>query len=159
MNIVIPYVEGGLDPRVEAFGKSHGARFENILDRIYGYYYFLKRTWAEGYTVLIIEQDILPTAGAIDEIWGCPQEWCAARYIPHEYTTEPAALLGCVKFSSALMKREPDVFTSLHLQEPAHYVTLDNRLIQMTLVPRGYRPHVHGTVRHLRVEKSKRFAA
>jgi hypothetical protein len=72
------------------------------------YRQLLQRLWVERTDVIIIEPDLVPWPGAIEDLCACPQLWCsytlshAARPSPH--------LFGATKLTADLMARTADVW-------------------------------------------------
>jgi hypothetical protein len=86
------------------------------------YRQLMQQLWREGETVVIVEHDIVPWPGAIEELYGCMGQWCAFSYrlfgglgIFHG--------LGCCKISSPLMKKLPNLW-----DEPTKWDVLDQKL-------------------------------
>jgi hypothetical protein len=107
------------------------------------YWSLLCGLWLEQQSFIIVEHDIVPWPGAIEEIWNCPLPWCAFSY--HRHVSELRRGVGdyhgfgCVKFSAELMKRLPEVWTKC---ERRHWSKLDTHFEHFTYVA-GIRPHHH----------------
>ena len=110
----------------------------------WSYTELLRSLWRAGDTFILCEQDIGPRAGDDIALLTCPEDWCGFVYAN---TDRYAGHLGFTKFSSSLLRREPDVIdvarTYGHPNVPAgHWVWLDNRLRDVLEV-RGYHFHSH----------------
>ena len=66
-----------------------------------GYVSLIEHLWSERETFVIVEHDIIPWPGAIDEMWACPAAWCAFPYL---LSGGYDAALGCTKFDETLMR-------------------------------------------------------
>jgi hypothetical protein len=82
----------------------------------------LQRLWQARTTIVIVEHDVVPWYGAIEELHHCMGLWCSCSYRYHGgyglYHT-----LGCAKLSAALMQKLPNLW-----DEPGHWSQLDQRL-------------------------------
>lgn len=71
----------------------------------------LTEQWQTGRGFILVEHDIVPWPGALPELDGCPEEWCAFEYPNSRVITDPRSgwcvSLGCTKFSSSLVERVP----------------------------------------------------
>jgi len=99
----------------------------------------------------VVEQDIVPAPGALQELAQCPQPWCAFAY---EYP--PFGLyagMGCAKFSRELLAQFPEALSDTAAwydakHPPKHWCRVDGWLKQY-LLERGATQHIHGQVEHL----------
>ncbi len=115
------------------------------------YHDLLARTWADGAGFVVIEHDIVVYPGAIRAMLDCPEPWCVTVY---RCNSEYDGYLGCVRFSDALVRAEPDALDAAgrltYGPPPRYWGWVDNRLGQV-LTDRGYRKHRHWpAVTHLR---------
>lgn len=102
--------------------------------------------------LLVIEQDMVPTPGQIDEVLRCPEPWCQIRY---DYPrTEPIASLGFCKIAGTVFS-EHENFGDLASRDKrtkgglVHWRSLAES-VTAQLVRYGYSPHIHsGRVTHL----------
>ena len=111
----------------------------------------LRDLWSRGDDLLIIEHDIEIHAGLVEEARSCPQLWCTWPYNGPGWTdpnSDPLLYesLGCSRFSSKLMRAEPDllaVASALSQGLPAgDWRRLDASILP-TLPERGYTAHRH----------------
>ena len=138
----------GLEPRYE--------RMNGTLDSDYAYDHLFRRLWAEGKPFIIVEHDILPWPGAVQQIWACDRPWCGFEYF---IFGELRVQLGCVKFDPSRLGPCPlpdtltawhhldwEVITNLsgrdetgHLHEPAvtHLNYGHQRMVTSTVVRAG----------------------
>src|SRR5262245_35332543 len=75
-------------------------------DGRFGYGEWLSILWRSGDGFILIEHDIAPWVGAIAQLMDCPRDWCAFRY---PKGGRPIRALGCVKFSTSLVRALPDL--------------------------------------------------
>src|SRR5688572_21038894 len=108
MNVVVPY--RNLHPVTRDVLESYQlpVRYVELNDDD-GYRQLLKRIWQEGETVVLVEHDVVPWPGAIEELFACPCLWGSYSYringgigIHHG--------LGCTKISGALMRMLPGLW-------------------------------------------------
>lgn len=136
MNVFVPYT------KLERITKRalHGTHFHavELIDAESYYDYFVQR-WAEGKPFINVEHDVVPWPGAIDDLWNCPEPWCAHGYMPYDNFNDQAysVFLGCVKFSSQFILGLHDVWQAL---ENRHWTQLDGHL---TTFARAYGYNVH----------------
>jgi hypothetical protein len=113
------------------------------------YFQLLEALWAKQQTFVILEQDILPTAGLIADLMFCREEWCAGLFAEPPPWWAPGVLigtvsiggrpywpcaLGCNKFSAGLQRRVPDAVTRVARLMPERYWPhLDDGLINIVL--------------------------
>jgi hypothetical protein len=96
----------------------------------------LQRLWNEARTVVIVEHDILPWPGAVEELYSCSCAWGAYTYKLHGgYGIFHG--LGCAKLSTELMKATPGIW-----DEPIQWNLLDQILL-FTAREQGLEPHHH----------------
>lgn len=92
------------------------------------YWELLRDLWQIGKSFIVVEHDIVVNESTIDELRLCDSDWCA---MPFPYRGEERAYsLACTKFSSALIRRHPDLmdyvaglYDSTH--SPRHWCRLD----------------------------------
>lgn len=103
---------------------------------------FLKSV-GEQDTLIILEQDIVPTIDMLIELQNCPYDWCA-----YEYSSDNSGSysithgFGLTKFSLNAQKR-----ASPKLWKSGTYRDLDARVTGWLSVL-GWHPHIHGKVKH-----------
>ena len=142
MKLVVPYTR--LDPLVPKVLRDYGfsPRYAYLPEE-HSYWELLCELWAEQETVVIVEQDILPWRGAIEEISECPKPWCAFSYLRHFTPEKKAATdyfgFGCVKFGQELMVKLPDAFNQM---ADHHWSKLDSQFEWYTY-QNSVRPHHH----------------
>lgn len=137
MNVVVPYVT--LPPLLPRLLQSYGIkpRLVNVGGDNQAYWALLRSLWEATETSVVVEHDILPWPGAIEELLACPAEWCANSYnqrgigIYHSF--------GCVKFSRELMVRTSGIWDEV---QNRHWASLDSQFEFLTY-QRGIRPHHH----------------
>lgn len=109
MNIWIPFTE--IEAATEAAVRPYLVNRIRLTEEDSYVRYFEER-WAERRTFINLEHDVVPWPGALDELWACPQPWCAFGYRPGENLAQPdaCAYLGCAKIGEALIARLPNVW-------------------------------------------------
>lgn len=134
-SIVVPYVT--LIPLAKAVLESYRLPITYVeLTDDDAYRRLLKLIWRARETVTIVEHDILPWPGALEEVTACPCSWGTYSYktlggvgIAH--------MLGCAKLTGKLMDALPTVW-----DEPGHWSGLDQRLFFAARAA-GIEPHLH----------------
>lgn len=134
MRVVVPFARLHVTEQVL---RSYRVPVEFVrLDDDDAYRRLLHELWAARETVVIVEQDIVPWPGALEELYGCMGLWCACAHplfgglgIYHG--------LGCTKISGQLMARLPDLWDL-----SGHWSTLDQRLY-FAARDIGEEPHPH----------------
>lgn len=108
--IYVPHIERGPHPQVLEAIRAQGFTPKPVLTPQadpYSYNDQMRQWWREGRGFLIIEQDARPPDGAIREYLDCPYPVCNR---PHN-CRRPGVMgsLACVKFSTDLLRAEPDL--------------------------------------------------
>lgn len=149
--VVIPWVAGGLNAATVDAVAASGLPSQLVEMRGQDdYHNLIADLWHDGETFLTVEQDIVPAAGALEEMANCPEPWCAFAY---EYPPfGHYAGMGCAKFSADLIKRFPDALSAtgtwVDEKHPAkHWCRVDGWL-KKYLMDHGQRQHIHGLVTH-----------
>lgn len=151
MRVVIPHTTIG-DGVLEAVQGSWHELIElrDVSGSDESYWELLNELWGAGETFAIVEQDIVVGSSTLVTMAQCSRDWCAAPY-PY-FGGVPYMGLGCVKFTTAMMRQEPDLMTyAADVIYPGHdrkhWCTLD-ATIQRRLTTLGYPVHQHGGVHH-----------
>jgi hypothetical protein len=121
VKVVVPYTK--LHPVTKLVLESYGLNiaYRALADE-YAYGRLLESIWSAGESVVIIEQDVVPWHGAVEELYQCPGLWCSCTYRIHGgYGIYHG--LGCTKISSALMSLLPNLW-----KEPVRWDVADQRL-------------------------------
>jgi hypothetical protein len=149
--VVVPFT----NLRDETRAAVESAVFVSLEDRDDAYFDFLAGLWTLGETFVLVEHDIVPWEGAIDDLLGCSQPWCSFGYLLElGETTIMHHGLGCVKFSEELCAEFPSVWSEIALEandvHPAkHWCNIDDRLTRW-LTTHGAKQHRHDPpVEHL----------
>jgi hypothetical protein len=141
-NIVVPYANAesesfvhkamklnllmqGLKPRME--------RLDDTLDADFAYARLFRSLWQEERPFVLVEHDILPWPGALQQIWECEHPWCGFRYY---IFGELRSALGCVKFDPVRLGECPLP------DELIPWSKIDMKVIR-SLSERGERGHLH----------------
>lgn len=140
--ILVPYTT--LRPETAKALAKHGPLFVRM-NTTDDYWRLLNSAWATQETFVVVEHDVVPHEGALEELLRCEHDWCAFPYMVAGIE-RPA--LGCTKFSTNLMVRSPDLMIAIGDKE-RHWSVLD-AFITVGLELQGERCHVHSpAVAHL----------
>lgn len=136
--IVVPYTPAKLHPETAQWAASNNARMYDVSSDSTRYYRALCEWWAEDGDLLIVEHDMLPADGVVEEMLNCSEPWCSSPYqlriiaAPGLYLTMDGITsetfsqkmldhhrsggdlyctdaLGCTKFSAELKARLPEL--------------------------------------------------
>lgn len=122
------------------------------------YWRMLLYAWKERCDTVVVEHDMLPADGVIEEMVACDQPWCTSPYRgANKNAPDIVDGLGCVKFSETLKSNEFDLMRVVGEMEedglPAKiWKRLDVRIAK-ALRARGYEPHTHRRSTHLHYER------
>ncbi len=110
----------------------------------------LKNVWEKD-SLIVVEQDVVPTVEMVEELFGCADPWCIFEYEIRYMDDKnppfyPQTGLGLTKFSL----NAQHIAGSEKWFGRGPWFNLDGR-VTGALVQAGYRPHVHGKVRHNRI--------
>lgn len=133
MNIIVPYKN--VHPVTRQVLTPLGAEFFYMHNDL-SYCDLLRQFWSWGSTIRIVEQDIVPWPGALDELLMCSGMWCTYSYEMHG-GIGISHMLGCCKLTEELMKALPDVWAT-----PRHWSELDQHLF-FAARENGIEPHLH----------------
>ena len=150
MKIVVPYVEP-LRPVVKQVLVTLLDLPVNFvaMEKDDSYFNLLAGLWAEGERFIIIEHDVLPWPGAVEELWNCPADWCSYTYKMRGYHGDYGIhhSLGCTKFGEGFMSEVPDMFLRFDSTDWKH---LDAQIfhvgVKHNILPHPHRPpviHLH----------------
>lgn len=147
MRVVLAFTT--IDPRTEAALAAHAPDSErfDVSTNPESYWRLLSDLWSGGDGFLLVEHDIEIHSSVLPEC-GCPEPWCVWPYAGPAGPDGPLLVqaLGCVRFSTDLIRAEPDLMSevgSISQGLPAR----DWRRLDVTIAPvlraRGYVPHLH----------------
>jgi hypothetical protein len=150
--VIVPYTKK-LTPQVLWALQVDGVEFEtvDVSGSDEAYFDLFCECWRDGKSFTFVEHDIVAHSGVVPGFDRCDRDWCAASY---PYLRGTYWGLGCVRFSSRLIERLPEVPDELADWEspnhpPKHWCTLDQS-VTTTLRYHGEQwPHLHGEVQHL----------
>jgi hypothetical protein len=155
--IRVPYVVGRLSLSTAIWASVHDdARMVELDGRDEAYHEALCEWWRSDGDLVIVEQDVLPADGVVEEMLVCPSEWCVSPYpiFSDEGEISWDWSLGCTKFSGQLRDSCPEAAELAGLQgehevdPPRCWWMLDVRLA-CVLARVGALPHAHRASRHL----------
>ena len=159
--IVVPYVPGMLNPltRRWCFDGHHALISQLDVNDQSAYWWLLDWLWTRaprGYwdpDLVIVEQDMLPAPGVVEDMLRCRRPWCTSPYPVTELGTIVSESLGCVKFAGRLRERHPDLMQRLGEVGGDGLPAKDWRRLDVRLAGLlrglGYRAHTHRRSRHL----------
>jgi hypothetical protein len=109
LNVVVPYVE--LSPELPAALERDGISAVFVeTSAPDGYWAMLAEQWARGETFIVLEQDKVPVAGALHELWNCTELWCTYPVgMRGTVETSPYPSLSCTKFHRHLIELTPSL--------------------------------------------------
>lgn len=155
MRIIVPHV-GTVDPEVSDALMRAGAELDLETVDVSGseraYFDLLCSLWADGQTFAIVEHDIIVNRETLLNLAYCDEDWCAC---PYEYLDTQTYGLGCTKFTSSLIARNPKAMIRVGVLSDAwhpkrHWCRLDAWLQGVILPNAGETLHKHETpVTHL----------
>lgn len=156
MAAIVPFVPGMLEPETLAWADANGAipivlscvddtDYWDLLDSHWQH-------WSAGDPLIVVEQDVVPADGVVDDMAACPEPWCSSPYQLGTGVWLDEGL-GCTKFSADLMARHPDLMARVGEIDddglPAKdWRRLDVRIARV-LRGLGYAPHTHRRSKHL----------
>lgn len=133
--VIVPY--SSLHPVVKQVLDKYALDIRYVqMEGLYAYHGLLKELWSKLEPFVIVEQDVLPWPGAIEELWQCSGDWCTYSYRMHG-GIGIAHALGCAKLSARLMASLPNVW-----DEQIAWNTLDQVLF-FAARNAGIEPHMH----------------
>jgi hypothetical protein len=145
MKVVVPFAtSAAMLPAVELALRQDGVEADfRHMTADDSYYQLLVELWRGRETFALVEHDIIPWPGALQQLENCPEAWCTFPYYCSVGWIEDG--LGCVKFGKELLVSHPSF-----LDEPfppccnhtKYYCGLD-RLIAHRCEQLGIAPHVH----------------
>ncbi len=149
--VLVCYAELRQETREALETDGYRPRYVDVSASQFAYHEALSAEWRQGRGFINVEHDIVPWPGALRELWDCSEPWCVFTY---RVNAEYDGYLGCVRFSDALVRNEPDAMDAAgrltYGPPPRYWGWVDNRLGQV-LTDRGYRKHRHWpAVTHLR---------
>lgn len=153
MTVLLPYTPDRLAERTSEWAYSRGDVYAvDVAGADDAYFNVLAAQWQEPGDLLIVEHDMLPADGCVDEMLACRWPWCSAPYevANHQRITDG---LGVTKFSATLKQLRPQLMDEVGAicddGLPAkNWRRLDTR-ISRVLRGAGYRPHLHAPAVHL----------
>lgn len=153
MTVIIPYVPGMLHEQTEAFAQGRDdVHLHDVSAGDDAYFNLLAEEWHLDGDLLIVEQDMAPAAGVVDEMLACRWPWCSS---PYEVANRQLITdgLGVTKFSATLKALRPQLMRTVgEICDdglPAkNWRRLDTR-ISRTLRAAGHQPHLHTRSVHL----------
>jgi hypothetical protein len=153
MRLVIPHTSK-LRPEVKQLGESLNAEFVEVGHCELAYYCLIAKKWARAESFVLIEHDVLATPELLDEIWNCPEPWCAGfswayhgavlpgEDRPHRPGRDRVTALMLNKFDGSLLQRMGTI-----PRGPLTWQQLD--LYLLSWLAQSAQPHLHGPVLHL----------
>lgn len=158
MATIVPFVPGMLEARTLAWADENDALPIVLSCADPTDYWDLLASWwfvhssGEDGPLVVVEQDVLPADGVVDDMAACPELWCSSPYQLGTGVWLDEGL-GCTKFSADLMAAHPDLMARVGEIDddglPAKdWHRLDVRIARV-LRDLGYAPHTHRRSKHL----------
>jgi len=135
-----------LRPETRAFGERLDARFVEMTTPT-SYWELFEELWSAEPDFIVLEEDVLPTAELVEDMWACTQPWCTGTY--GRWSINASGLLwsdsqlGFVKFGSIrclfpdIMKRAARLFPERHWTDLVYGLQLVGQPWT------GFSPHLH----------------
>lgn len=119
----------------------------NVAGNVSNYWRQFRARWIGEFDLMTVEQDNVITAEMIPSFAMCDEPWCVYAYEgpPHMDELMDTAL-GCTRFTAALQQAVP--VKEISESDYFSWQFIDYRL-SVVLQQKGYKPHVHGEVKHL----------
>jgi hypothetical protein len=114
-----------------------------VSDSVHDYWKAIAANWTGSRDLIIIEQDIEIAEDTVSSFASCSEPWCTYWYHSVNFTQLRTAL-GCTRFRASL---QSEVSIDTISTVPVSWDVIDS-CITGALKERGYKPHVHGEVRH-----------
>lgn len=91
-------------------------------EKDYGRYW--DERWRLGQSFINVEQDVVPIAPVLEEMWNCPEPYCKTDYIyPWTGSHVDVSPIGCAKFSSEFIARHNTlIFNGTTWHEPQYII-------------------------------------
>jgi hypothetical protein len=106
MRVYVPIYSGASNV-AELVLYAEGVEYETgLVDGDLDYSLFIADIWARGEGFVLVEHDVAPWVGALDQLAACSGDWCMFRYAKGGGLSRG---LGCTKFSSRLVREYPDL--------------------------------------------------
>ena len=122
-------------------------RYVDVSGNNFAYDSLFRELWSEGKPFIIVEHDIFPWPGALEQLWKCECIWGAFSYYVFG---QLRVQLGCTKFNPAALGRLPLP------DQPTHWSRLDWVVIT-NLSKRWESGHLHNPpVAHLNYAHKRR---
>lgn len=127
--ILVPYTTLYTDT-IEALPDAFFVRVKGE----HGYRLLLAEMWRRGQPFTLVEHDVAPRLGQIEQLEDCSEPWCHYGYCPGDWTPT----FGCVRFSAELIAGTPGIFED----ESWPWGQLDAKF-QVEARRLGWEPHWH----------------
>jgi hypothetical protein len=160
--IVVPYAGDMLRDETYLWAVRHHAVMRRLPPTDDAYWAALCDWWIgsllRAYDLVVVEQDILPAEGVVDEMLACPEPWCTSPYprVRPPGDPDPGLLehgLGCAKFSAGLIEKHSGLMISagepVGEAEPIGAWWMMDARLNNRLRKAGYTPHLHRPSEHL----------
>lgn len=82
---------------------------EHVCTGDYGYSLVVAEYWGSGEGFIIVEHDVVPWPGALQQMWDCASSWCGYPYPLHVGRLCDTYGMGCIKFDSRIVNMWPDL--------------------------------------------------
>lgn len=117
MKLYVPHT--GIAEATECFLATYGCVPLEIVrvdltGQPWGYQEHLKECWERGEGFVMLEHDVVPWPGAVQDLLECPWPWCFFGYLAGiDFVENGAAPFGLVRFTAEFIAATPDVWTQM----------------------------------------------
>jgi hypothetical protein len=151
--ILLPYVPGMLNPKTAEWASMYNVTYAELNPNDdEAYFRLLAEHWRQPGNLVVVEQDILPRPGVVEQLAYCRYAWCCSAYAVAQGSMLNVGL-GLASFSARMKRHWPGLMDRVgYIDDDGAPVKTWRRLdtrVSRVLHELGYRPHVHGTADHL----------
>lgn len=116
MNILLAFTATHPDTLAAA---PAAAEWVYVGDSDTDYWEALRRFWARGEDLLVLEHDVICRPDVLEGFETCAESWCLHRYSNHDWSDAEAwrNAIGCTRFRRELIAAVPDAVANI---EPQH---------------------------------------
>lgn len=133
--ILIPYTEVETKQRQHLKMEGHTPDYKYVGEDTRSYYRVLKKYWERGEGFILLEHDVYPWPGALQQMDECPEPWCAYQYLYPPVAKTFVTGIGCMKFSSEAIASNPTMFDEANTIQERGEAALDWQNLDGWIVP------------------------
>lgn len=136
MRVVCPFTPDRLAAATRAALPAHTEYVE--MTAFDSYQRLLRSLWDRGESFVIVEHDVVPALGALDDLMACDAEWCGCPYPPAD-----AVPLGCVKIADTLIAKLPGLWERMPLRHWQYCDSWFGAHAEAITAPHPHQPVTH----------------